>query len=247
MVSGPAVAGAARADLRRRPRASRPAQRDRPGDRRARGGALSAARQRRRLGGALRPRAERHRRSRRVPATAAAACRSSKASTSSRFASRSTRSAAASARADARRLLRSRSPRAAAARVPRRRQRHQSADAHRRGPAGRLRLDAHGLLPAHAAAARAQHFLCGLFNSFVVNYLVRLRVTTHVTTATVERLPIPTAETAPAAAREIAALARHLLARAPTRRRSHSLNARVAGAVSAERGRVRAHPRARFR
>ena len=38
----------------------------------------------------------------------------------------------------------------------------------------------------------AQHFLCGLFNSFVVNYLVRLRVTTHVTTATVERLPIPT-------------------------------------------------------
>jgi hypothetical protein len=37
----------------------------------------------------------------------------------------------------------------------------------------------------------AQHFLCGLFNSFVVNYLVRLRVTTHVTTAIVERLPIP--------------------------------------------------------
>jgi hypothetical protein len=38
----------------------------------------------------------------------------------------------------------------------------------------------------------AQRFLCGLFNSFVVNYLVRLRVTTHVTTAIVERLPIPT-------------------------------------------------------
>ena len=37
----------------------------------------------------------------------------------------------------------------------------------------------------------AQYFLCGLFNSFVVNYLVRMRVTTHVTTATVERLPIP--------------------------------------------------------
>src|SRR5439155_852818 len=55
---------------------------------------------------------------------------------------------------------------------------------------------------------RAQHFLCGLFNSFVVNYLVRLRVTTHVTTATVEQLPIPTAEAAPAAFREIAALAR---------------------------------------
>ena len=46
---------------------------------------------------------------------------------------------------------------------------------------------------------RAQHFLCGLFNSLVVNYLVRLRVTTHVTTATVEQLPIPTPEIAPSA------------------------------------------------
>src|SRR5207245_10571339 len=47
--------------------------------------------------------------------------------------------------------------------------------------------------------SRAQHFLCGLFNSFVVNFLVRLRVTTHVTTATVEQLPMPTALSAPAA------------------------------------------------
>ena len=37
----------------------------------------------------------------------------------------------------------------------------------------------------------SQHFLCGLFNSLVVNYLVRLRVTTHVTTTIVERLPVP--------------------------------------------------------
>jgi hypothetical protein len=57
-----------------------------------------------------------------------------------------------------------------------------------------------------------QHLLCGLLNSFVVNFLVRLRVSTHVTTAIVERLPIPTREAAPAAAREIAGLAR-LLAR----------------------------------
>jgi hypothetical protein len=74
---------------------------------------------------------------------------------------------------------------------------------------------------------RDQHFLCGLFNSFVLNYLVRLRVTTHVTTAAVEQLPVPTADAAPAAAREIAALARHL-----SRRRDGSalatLNARVA-------------------
>lgn len=37
----------------------------------------------------------------------------------------------------------------------------------------------------------AQHFLAGMFNSFVANYIVRLRVTTHVTVAIVERLPMP--------------------------------------------------------
>jgi hypothetical protein len=73
----------------------------------------------------------------------------------------------------------------------------------------------------------AQHFLCGLFNSFVVNYLVRLRVTTHVTTAMVEQLPIPTAEIAPGAFAEIAALAR-LLSRRPDPSGLARLNARVA-------------------
>jgi hypothetical protein len=56
----------------------------------------------------------------------------------------------------------------------------------------------------------SQFFICGLFNSFVVNYLVRTRVTTHVTTATVERLPISPPGHAPAAEREIATLARRL-------------------------------------
>jgi hypothetical protein len=55
-----------------------------------------------------------------------------------------------------------------------------------------------------------QYFLCGLFNSLMVNYLVRTRVTTHVTTATVERLPIPPPGYSLAAQREIAALARRL-------------------------------------
>jgi hypothetical protein len=36
-----------------------------------------------------------------------------------------------------------------------------------------------------------QQFLCGIFNSFVANYLVRLRVSTHVTVAIVERLFVP--------------------------------------------------------
>ena len=37
----------------------------------------------------------------------------------------------------------------------------------------------------------AQHFLCGMLNSFVANYLVRIRVTTHVTVAIIDRLPLP--------------------------------------------------------
>jgi hypothetical protein len=36
-----------------------------------------------------------------------------------------------------------------------------------------------------------QHVLCALLNSFVANYLLRLRVNTHVTVALVSRLPIP--------------------------------------------------------
>jgi hypothetical protein len=73
----------------------------------------------------------------------------------------------------------------------------------------------------------AQHLLCGFFNSFVVNYLVRLRVTMHVTTRTVEQLPIPTPEAAPAACREITALAR-LLVRKRDPAVLARLNARVA-------------------
>jgi N-6 DNA Methylase/Eco57I restriction-modification methylase len=38
----------------------------------------------------------------------------------------------------------------------------------------------------------AQLFLCGMFNSFVANYLVRLRVSTHVTSGIIDRLPVPT-------------------------------------------------------
>ena len=73
----------------------------------------------------------------------------------------------------------------------------------------------------------AQHLLCGLFNSFVVNYLVRLRVSTHVTTAMVERLPVPREHDAPGACREIAAIAR-LLARRREPGAMARLQARVA-------------------
>jgi hypothetical protein len=76
-------------------------------------------------------------------------------------------------------------------------------------------------------ALRLQYFLCGLFNSLVVNYLVRTRVSTHVTTATVERLPIPLPGQSPSAQREIAAIAR-LLGRRFERAAWVALNARVA-------------------
>ena len=42
-----------------------------------------------------------------------------------------------------------------------------------------------------ALSETAQDFLCGVFNSFVANYLVRLRVTMHVTTQVIAHLPVP--------------------------------------------------------
>ncbi len=57
---------------------------------------------------------------------------------------------------------------------------------------------------------RAQWYLCGLFNSLVLNYLVRLRVTNHVTTAIVEQLPVPTRDAAAGAFNAISARARRL-------------------------------------
>ena len=42
-----------------------------------------------------------------------------------------------------------------------------------------------------AVSDDVQQFLCGMFNSYVANYLVRLRVTTHVSAAVIDRLPVP--------------------------------------------------------
>jgi hypothetical protein len=89
-------------------------------------------------------------------------------------------------------------------------------------------VSTHTIFCLRTPVPRAAHdFLCGMFNSFVVNYLVRLRVTTHVSTATVELLPVPTAEIAPAALGEIAVFARRLARRYDAHAIAH-LNARVA-------------------
>jgi hypothetical protein len=57
---------------------------------------------------------------------------------------------------------------------------------------------------------QAQYFLCGIFNSFVANYLVRMQVGTHVTAALVHRLPVPRPARESGAYRKMAALARRL-------------------------------------
>jgi hypothetical protein len=68
---------------------------------------------------------------------------------------------------------------------------------------------------------RRQLFLCGLFNSFVLNAVVRLLMGTHVTTSLVEGLPVPRWSGAPPQ-RRIARLAA-ALARRPDDQRQHAL------------------------
>jgi Eco57I restriction-modification methylase len=55
-----------------------------------------------------------------------------------------------------------------------------------------------------------QHYLCGVFNSFVANYLVRLRINTHVSAAVIDRLPIPKPHSDDWRVRDIAHLAEKL-------------------------------------
>ncbi len=59
-----------------------------------------------------------------------------------------------------------------------------------------------------------QQYLCGVLNSYVANYLVRMRVSTHVTVAIVERLPVPVPERDSRGFRVVGDLARRL-ARSP--------------------------------
>jgi hypothetical protein len=90
-------------------------------------------------------------------------------------------------------------------------------------PTNRLTLIA-ALIPAGAITTHtlfclkdplddtSQHYLCGMFNSYVANFLVRLRVGTHVTAAIIDRLPVPKPARHAAAFAEIAALSAGLSA-----------------------------------
>jgi Eco57I restriction-modification methylase len=78
-----------------------------------------------------------------------------------------------------------------------------------------------------AVATEALHFLCGLFNSFVLNAVVRLLMGGHVTTSLVEGLPVPVWTGSPEQ-RRIARFARHLAEHPDARRTNAALQAAVA-------------------
>jgi hypothetical protein len=54
----------------------------------------------------------------------------------------------------------------------------------------------------------AQWFLCGIFNSLVANYFVRLRAGTHVPASAIQRLPVPTPARGSSLFRHVAAFSR---------------------------------------
>jgi hypothetical protein len=60
-------------------------------------------------------------------------------------------------------------------------------------------------------AMDAQHVLCALFNSFVANYLIRLRVNTHVTVSLVSRLRVPALDRDSHTFRRLSTLAQTLM------------------------------------
>ena len=71
-------------------------------------------------------------------------------------------------------------------------------------------------------------FLCGVFNSFVANYLVRLRVGMHVTVSIIERLPVPVIAADAPAFGEIVALTARMSKQPADRHAAAALQARVA-------------------
>ncbi len=71
-------------------------------------------------------------------------------------------------------------------------------------------------------------FLCGIFNSFVANYLVRMRVGTHVTVAIMERLPVPRPPTDSSAFLSLVALTNRVTTTPGNERAAAKIQAAVA-------------------
>jgi hypothetical protein len=85
-----------------------------------------------------------------------------------------------------------------------------------------------------------QQFLCAIFNSYVANYLVRMRVGTHVTTAVMARLPLPRPPKDDGVFRLISTLGRTLSSRFEPRvfARLNAVVARLYGLSRAQFARV---------
>jgi len=85
----------------------------------------------------------------------------------------------------------------------------------------------------------SQLYLCGMLNSLVANYLVRLRVITHVTTAIIDRLPMPRPGNGTARFQQVVELA-GVLCRTPDDRAAASeLQAHAAATYGLDRGQFR--------
>ena len=74
-----------------------------------------------------------------------------------------------------------------------------------------------------------QYFLCAMFNSYVANHLVRMRVSTHVGAAVIDRLPVPKPPRESAAFRRLASLAVALAAGHPVAAEQQAVAARLYG------------------
>jgi hypothetical protein len=79
-----------------------------------------------------------------------------------------------------------------------------------------------------ALALDDQHVLCALLNSYVVNYLARQRIGTHLSAAIVERLPVPRPARGSLAHADLAQLAARLARRPDDAETAARLHARVA-------------------
>jgi hypothetical protein len=79
-----------------------------------------------------------------------------------------------------------------------------------------------------AMPVKDQRVLCALLNSYVANFLVRQRIGTHLSTAIVERLPVPRPERESTDYEELATLSRRLEAHPDDGDASAAAQARVA-------------------
>ena len=113
-----------------------------------------------------------------------------------------------------------RDPASRPAGLQRRRERHEPAHADRSHRPRARRHDPYPVCLKTPLPIDAQHVLCALLNSFVANYLVRLRVNTHVTASLLSRVPVPVVTTGERVFERLAALSRTLASSAAGGRRS---------------------------